>query len=670
MAGRWNWIAVAGHRKQANEAVITILFQTSRYTPDYAKIELRTSEDQWADNPLPGRYDHTFGAWKWELDFARYKKGFECKFFATPFGRGKPDEGWQEGNDNLKFVAETTPVEPGSYKLVDGETYSFAASKVTFPPRTLPFVEMGLAQRILFESVAKPNRRYDVIVIGSGMAGGTLADQLSDFGLNVLVLEAGGLLFPTHIGNLPRPHSDPGGFSKHVWSLWDRFKVTNYDKPQGSDYDGGQGFNLGGRSLFWGGIIPRMTAWELERWPTQVKWDLEDSYYALAEDLMGRSTGPRTIYNRSIHLLLRKLFKELNHADAPMAIRSQFEGANTLPTGMFSTADLLTESLLSKTVGGDNRLEILLNHQAIEVKPGDPAQVTTFAMADNREVTFRARCVVLSAGCFESARLVKRSPGLPQNELVGKGISDHPIYFTHFQIPRDSPYFSPEGNVKTLSQPKKISQEIPIFFNLLLELGSDINQGRYLDEDIWEAHLKARKDYMLCEIVFLFNDELATNNQLDFTGPDMRPMPTIKKSDRSDWMKIAEPFKWKLLLALQAQAVNAPRIVQPIQQNLEAWKKTLATEQAMPGAVAHEVGSLRMRVPKKLKTESGDEQPERPGIVDENLLYIGTDNVYVCDLSVFPTTPAANPSLTAAALAIRLAEHLHGKLKPAITPAI
>jgi choline dehydrogenase-like flavoprotein len=38
-------------------------------------------------------------------------------------------------------------------------------------------------------------------------------------------------------------------------------------------------------------------------------------------------------------------------------------------------------------------------------------------------------------------------------------------------------------------------------------------------------------------------------------------------------------------------------------------------------------------------------------------------NVYVCDLSIFPTSPAANPSLTVVALAIRLAEHLRKKLK-------
>jgi hypothetical protein len=36
----------------------------------------------------------------------------------------------------------------------------------------------------------------------------------------------------------------------------------------------------------------------------------------------------------------------------------------------------------------------------------------------------------------------------------------------------------------------------------------------------------------------------------------------------------------------------------------------------------------------------------------------GWDNVYVCDLSVFPYSPAANPTLSLAALSLRLSDHL------------
>jgi choline dehydrogenase-like flavoprotein len=46
------------------------------------------------------------------------------------------------------------------------------------------------------------------------------------------------------------------------------------------------------------------------------------------------------------------------------------------------------------------------------------------------------------------------------------------------------------------------------------------------------------------------------------------------------------------------------------------------------------------------------------GVVDSDLRFLGYDNLYACDNSVFPTSPAANPSLALTALALRLAEHL------------
>ncbi len=49
---------------------------------------------------------------------------------------------------------------------------------------------------------------------------------------------------------------------------------------------------------------------------------------------------------------------------------------------------------------------------------------------------------------------------------------------------------------------------------------------------------------------------------------------------------------------------------------------------------------------------------DRSGVVDEWLRFVGYSNLYACDVSVFPSIPAANPSLTLVALALRLADHL------------
>lgn len=48
------------------------------------------------------------------------------------------------------------------------------------------------------------------------------------------------------------------------------------------------------------------------------------------------------------------------------------------------------------------------------------------------------------------------------------------------------------------------------------------------------------------------------------------------------------------------------------------------------------------------------------GVVNKDLKIFGADNVYVCDLSIFPNYGNSNPSLTLGAFAKRLANHLRG----------
>jgi choline dehydrogenase-like flavoprotein len=70
---------------------------------------------------------------------------------------------------------------------------------------------------------------------------------------------------------------------------------------------------------------------------------------------------------------------------------------------------------------------------------------------------------------------------------------------------------------------------------------------------------------------------------------------------------------------------------------------SLDKAEAEQGTPHHAGGSLRM-------------SRDHSGVVDDNLKLEHYDNLFVCDVSVFPIIPAANPSL---ALALRLAEHLN-----------
>ncbi len=597
--------------------MILLRYKTSYWIPPIAEITLRTERNDWKD--LPGRYERD--GWTFELPAETFVGTWEAKLVLN-------GAIWMNDPNLTLTVGE-------------GETHDILSDAVVFDERRGPVREYGQLQRRYFEpAVAPTDQPYDVIIVGSGIGGGILADEVSDLGFRVLVLEAGGLLFPTHVANLPRRHRlDRNQVIKHIWELWGDFQSKQYEKLANNDYDGAYGFNLGGRSLFWGAFIPRMTSWELDFWGQDVKWALEDVYYQRAEDVLGRSTQPRTLYVRSILKFLRTTLPELNHMDAPVSARQNPVDSNTVASGVFSTADLLMESSL--TGGRDGRLQVNLNYMVegvSETASGVAVQARDLKTDEVR--TYRAKFAVLAAGTLESARLALRS-GLQPNALIGKGLTDHPVHFSHFKIPRQSEFFDPFTSAKTLSQPREREGQLRPPYNILLEINADLNQGRYLDDNILDDLIQSRGEWVLGEIVFLLNAELQEGNFLQIATDDQHAQVSARR------VPVTEQQENELEALVNKLVVDG--------LGGEIIKQGFGSV----GGVAHEVGTLRME---RTKGKHVDKHGIQEGVVNENLRFLGHQGIYACDLSVFPTSPAANPTLTLAALAIRLADHLRAKL--------
>ena len=591
--------------------MFTIRFKSTYYRPDL-QITLRGAVDGWGHD-VPGIYEGD--EWRFDLPEARYGPTMEFKFVLERTY-------WMLGGNLF--------IQPAA-----GAQFIYTDQAITFPAITEAIVENAHFQHRFFAPNLDENHLFDVIVIGSGIGGGIVADQLADLGADVLVLEAGSLLFATHTANLPRQHQI-GKFDKHLWALFDDYKVINYANAAGSTYGGGQAFNLGGRSVFWGGFIPRMTWWELDAWPQAVRWDLENSAYQRAEDLMFWPAPP-TQYQQQVKAMLMARLPGHDHYDAPMAVRQLNPAAGTLPAGLFSTADLLTEGRLSVDPGVAGQLSVNLNHAVVRLDTanGRVTQVVAQDLLAGRERKYRAKLVVLAAGTIESAKIAKMSGLHDPQGLVGTGFTDHPVLFTHFAIPLGKAWHRFDSCSKTLSRHKNAAaNQHP--YNILLELGADLNQGRYLDPDTLARHRQQKGEAMFCEIVFLFNAPLQNGNRVDHAGPSYaKPVVTMAQSPAADpfWNE-ADALKNQVIAELQGEAL---------------LNNDLTLKRGGLGGVAHEVGTLRL----------GD---GGPSVVDTDLKFKGYDNLHVCDLSVFPTSPAANPTLTLAALALRLADHLKAKL--------
>ena len=592
--------------------MFTIRLKTFRYRPDL-QVTIRSNAQNWQED-LAGNYEKD--EWVFHLDEDQYQQGMFFKFVLEK-------QYWMQGG-NLYLTPEA------------GKDYAFDGGQVQFPVVDEVLVENGYVSQRFFEPNPDENHLYDLIVIGSGVGGGIVAEQAADLGLDVLVLELGSYLFPTHVGNLPRQHQLAPWVDKNIWGFWDDFKVTNYTNTPGSQYQGGQGFNLGGRSIFWGGLIPRMSWWELDSWPQDVKWYLEDQGYELAEQLLKKSQLD-SAYQSEIKSFLRNQFHDFVVLNAPMAIQHTSPELRSVPAGVFSTADLLMESRLTESAKGMQGLTINLNHAVTKIETQDnrATGVVAYDLIADKARTYQGKAIVLAAGSVESPKIALLSGLKDPTQQIGKGFSDHPIFYTHFALPANSPFYRSDAAAKILLR-NSDANATQHRYNIVLELGTDFNQGRFIDPEILAKQQIVKGNSMLCEIVFLFHAPLVEQNTLAQQGPSyVKPNVTMQECpiDGAEWNEI-NAFKDAIIQQLGGEVLQ---------------NGNLALNRAGLGGVAHEVGSLRMGT-------GGS------AVVDPNLKFSGYDNLFVCDLSVFPTSPAANPTLTLAALALRLAGHLKTQL--------
>ncbi len=230
------------------------------------------------------------------------------------------------------------------------------------------------------------NKDFDFIIIGSGIGGGILADDLADrLGQShrILVLDAGSFVYPTHVYNISRIPN--GAVANH-------FGVDNFQQPPSDSHFIGAKPQLafGGRSIFWSGLIPQPQDWEMEFFPENVRQDLASQYFNLANDRMHASFS---LGNKAKALVQYFQNSNLNDdfeiRETPRALHQPYLNPDGTPrdqffvepTGVFNTAELLINQV-GLTPGADqngNGLFIKLNSfvEAIQNVPFDWYEVKT-----------------------------------------------------------------------------------------------------------------------------------------------------------------------------------------------------------------------------------------------------------------------------------------------------
>jgi choline dehydrogenase-like flavoprotein len=266
---------------------------------------------------------------------------------------------------------------------------------------------------------------FDVLVVGSGFGGGTMAYALSRAGLKVLLVERGGW-----------PARDETDWNGRAILLEGRYNgETPVDVRQGgtgADVETFPAEVVGGNSIFFGGAALRLRASDFARWPIAYA-DLE-AHYGEAEALLevhGQAgedpcepprsspypyppaeltTPARRIADaaRALGLHPFHIPVAINHAGAREPRCINCFTCDGFPCRIGAKNDV-TQTALAKA--DPNNLAVVarvLVARLVE-RDGRIAGVEAIDRDSGRRLTLRARVTVLSGGAIGSAALMLRS---------------------------------------------------------------------------------------------------------------------------------------------------------------------------------------------------------------------------------------------------------------------
>lgn len=261
--------------------------------------------------------------------------------------------------------------------------------------------------------------RADVVVVGSGAGGGTVAGVLAAAGLRVIVVERGG-------------YHNEGDFS-HLEA--DAYRSMYLDGALGTTADGGI-LMLAGATLGGGTVINYTTSFAT---PQQVRreWDEVAGFHGVFEDARYlasvEAVQARLNVNRdhgwpsSRARLMEKAMRDLGwHVDEmPRNVDGCTESACgycTMGCRLGAKRSTLT-TYLEDAAAGDTSFVVGANVRAVEIEDGRATGLV--ASVGPHTVRVRARAVVLAAGALNTPAILLRS-GI-DTPAVGDYLRLHPV---------------------------------------------------------------------------------------------------------------------------------------------------------------------------------------------------------------------------------------------------
>jgi choline dehydrogenase-like flavoprotein len=529
-------------------------------------------------------------------------------------------------------------------------------------------------------SVNQPDpSSYDVAVIGSGVAGALLARELAHAGFRVCVLEAGGAVergqaVQRYRESMVRDLAAP--YPRWPWApIPDAGNAETYfGKESAPEYRPSYLKLIGGTTWHWTGMTPRFLPADFElrsRYGVGMDWPVGyaelESYYLKAEHALGvagdsvddhgspRSGAypmppiPMPYSDRVVAERLAKHGVPVKPFPAarnsrPYHDRPQCCGNNTCTPICPIGAQYSADTDVQKAIRAGARLIDQATVYRFELNSEKHIVAAHYKLPDGSSHRIAAKRFVVACNSIETPRLLLMSAceqapdGIANSSgQVGRNLMDHLIFFNNFRM--DTPIYGGRG-------PQSVSGVMTGRDGTFRRRHSAVKLFLSNDLNVQEKALQAIDNQQQWSDVVGVMKQAAIRQGC--IGGELEPLPSERNRILLDRGRLDQ-------LGLPLPRVEY-RIDDYVNDGLVVWKKFVGDLIGKMGAA-----SLSFAVAHSSHHPSGTARMGNnpvTSVVDRNCRSHGHPNLYVVGGSVFPTMGTANPTLTIAALSLRLAEHL------------
>lgn len=513
---------------------------------------------------------------------------------------------------------------------------------------------------------------WDVIIIGAGMGGGTAAYSLASRGHKVLVIEKGRADFEPRVTGVEIEQEDPAlRLASGKWPT----RLTAEVNGVRSDIWAPLGCGIGGSTLLYAATLQRLRPDDFARRPTpdgnSVSWPFAYEelapYYSQAESLF-KVCGTRDplepdckddlLPPPAMSASDRHLFQEFQAAGLnPYRLNVAFGyqenckecGGRICPAGC--KQDARTSCILRGIRSGN--LFAAEQAQVVRIDASEQAVRSLIVRQNGKEHRVQARLVLLAAGAYFSPTLLMRSKskewpdGLGNSSgKVGRNLmfhaSDFIAVWNHGKLSRAGP-----GRTIGLRDLYSIDgQRLGEFQSSGLRAGYGmVLYALRLQFD--QSPLRKLKPLRhLLRIPAFLASKLYGDATVFATIVEDQPY----ESNRvivDDSTPSGMRFEYKMRAELETRVIAMRK---EIRRRISALR-SICMRSGVSLNYGHPCGTCK----------AGTDP--RTSVLDKNCKSHDLDNLYVVDASFMPTSGGTNPSLTVAANALRVADHIDQRLR-------